>query len=86
MRDYEDEDRVRLRVILGDNPENRWMRYWIDSEGDSIMEVLEVFAASEVVEVFRKEGRRKLELRRPWQTLPGDREKGKLIFLMSILL
>lgn len=83
MRDYEPEGRQRLRVILDDSAENRWIRYSIGSEEDSAMEILEVFAIVKD-EVFRQEGVKKkklewkmLELRRAWKTFPGDRGEGK---------
>jgi len=76
MRDYEPEGHQRLRVVLDDDTESRWIRYSIGGEGNSLMEVLEVFAAGKE-DVLRQRGRKKLELIRPWKTYPGNRGEGR---------
>ena len=78
MRDYQPEPETgkRLRVILDDDAGDRWIRYSIGSEGDSLMEILDVFAAG-MEEVLGQQGSKRLELRRAWKTYPGDRGEGK---------
>ena len=75
MRDYEPEGRQRLRVILDDDTESRWVRYSIGDEGDSLMEVLEVLVLGK--DYVLQKGKKKLELIRPWKTYPGNRGEGR---------